>query len=248
MATLPWTDIAPNVKCIDTTKQFFGKYLYKIDVDIPASRILLDKRNKPMDWLLSERILEAKNMLSRLSSWGRQNHVPFSSWYRIINDSSLVQLQYYKKVIDKHKGVIKIRVEEPNLSIYCDDEKVLFDIASNDPSQRLERVFKPASSAAQSALKSGEIIVKRPTDYLYKIVFREGRVTDKDNNVQIYNYLISLGDEVKLTQSCTYNLALRHHWMTSCYFYAKDTQVLTFLNLIAPGKVSGIFKLVYLEK
>lgn len=248
MATLSWTDLAPKVKCVDTTKQFFGKYLYKIDVDVPAARILLDKRNKTLVWLLDERINEAKNMLNRLSNWGRQHHVPFSSWYRIINDSSLVQLEYYKKLIEKHKGVIKIRIEEPTLSIYCDDEQLLFDIAGDDPLQRLERVFKPNSAAAQTVLKSGEIIVKRPTDYLYKIVFREGRVANKDNNVQIYNYLTSLGDEVKLTNGCTQNLKYRQHWMTSCYFYAKDTQVLTFLNLIAPGKVSGIFKLVYLEK
>jgi hypothetical protein len=248
MATLPWTDLAPNVKCIATTKQFFGKYLYKIDVDVPAARILLDRRTKTIKWLLNERINEAKDTIDRLANWGRQQNIPFSGWYRVINDSSLVQLEYYKKIIEQHKGAIKIRIEEPTLSIYCDDEQILFDIAGNDPLQRLERVFKPESATAQTVLKSGEIIVRKPTDYLYKIVFREGKVTNKDNNLQIYNYLTSLGDEVKMTQGCATNLKYRQHWMTSCYFYAKDTQVLTFLNLIAPEKVSGIFKLVYLEK
>lgn len=247
MDTLHWTDLAPNVKCIDTTKQFFGKYLYKIDVDVPAARILIDRRNKPLEVLLDERIREAKDTIRRLSVWGRQNRVTLSSWNQTINASSIEQLKYYKKVAEKHKGVIKFRVEEPTLSIYCDDEQILFDIASNDPHQRLERVFKPANLAAHSVLKSGELIVKRPTDYSYKIVFREGRV-DTDINSQIYNYLESLGDEVKLTQSCLHNLTLRRHWMTSCYFHARDPSVLTFLNLIAPGKVSGIYKLVYLEQ
>lgn len=247
MATLPWTDLAPNVKCIDTTKQFFGKYLYKVDVNVPASRILVDKRNQTMEWLLNERIKEAKDTVHRLAAWGRQNQVTFSNWHQVINGSSLEQLEYYKKIAAQHKGVIKFRIEEPTLSIYCDDEQLLFDIVSNDPCQHLERVFKPANPAAQSVLKSGEIIVKRPTDYLYKIVLKEGRVNN-DLNIQIYNYLESLGDEVKLTQSCLQNLTLRRHWMTSCYFYAKDSKVLTFLNLIAVGKVSGIFKLVYLEQ
>jgi len=247
MATLHWTDLAPNVKCIDTTKQFFGKYLYKVDVHVPAGRILVDKRNKTLEFLLNERINEAKDTIHRLSAWGRQNRVTFSSWERVIHGSSLEQLEYYKKIAAQHKGVIKFRIEEPTLSIYCDDEQLLFDIVSNDPCQRLERVFKPTSTAAQSVLKSGEIIVKRPTDYLYKVVFKEGRA-DPELNIQIYNYLESLGDEVKMTQSCLQNLKMRRHWVTSCYFYAKDTKVLTFLNLIAVGKVSGFYKLVYLEQ
>lgn len=248
MASLSWNKINPDIKCTDTTKKFFNKYLYKIDVYAPACRIVIEKNtNKSCQERLLTRIEDANERFNRLQPWARNNGLNLPGLRQVIDDGSAEQLEYYKTVLDTHKDTVKFRVEEPTLSVYCNDEQLLYDIASNDPCGRVRKIFRPGNIKAQTLLEEGLIILKKPTPYSYMIYLREGFVKDTALMIRAFEYLESLGDDVKLTASCTKNLTKRYLYVSSSYFYTKNLDCLTFLNLMAPDLVSRIFKIAYLD-
>lgn len=158
--------------------------------------------------------------------------------------ANVSQLEYFKKIVVEHEGQIKIRIEEPFLTIYADDESLLLNIA--DPEKAAVTEFhRPSGTAAVAALNRGECIVKTATEYTHKVVFKELAI-GAESKASIYNYLTGLGDIVKMTKGCERNLRENRFWFTTSYFYTKDESILTFLNLIAPGVVAGIYKLTVL--
>jgi len=163
---------------------------------------------------------------------------------RRLIDANVAQLEYFKKIVVEHEGQIKIRIEEPFLTIYADDESLLLNIA--DPEKVAVTEFhRPSGTAAVAALNRGECIVKTATEYTHKVVFKELAI-GAESKASIYSYLTGLGDIVKMTKGCERNLRENRFWFTSSYFYTKDESILTFLNLIAPGAVAGIYKLTVL--
>jgi hypothetical protein len=236
-----WADINPAIQFEDTRKKFFNKYLYKIVIYAPATRLILSKSQESSVELLAERkrLMEYRTYINRY--WfprGGQN----------IADAEAQQIEYFRSVAEQYKDRIKMRVEEPNLTVYSQDEKTLFEIAENDPVRRIIEFHRPVNVDAEAALNRGEVLIKNPTEYEYKVTFKEGFTTGKDTSTQIYEYLYNLGDDVKMTKSCIKNLTARNYWYTSTYFYCKDPSITTFLNLIAPGSISGIYKLTRLEE
>ena len=63
----------------------------------------------------------------------------------------------------------------------------------------------------------------------------------------MYEYLTSLGEDVKILPSCERNLTMSLFWFSQCYFYTKDPGVCTFINLIAPNLIKEISKLTKVE-
>lgn len=243
MDTSSWIKLAPTLKVIDTKKKFFNKYLYKIVFNIPAGRIIQSKsRNMTIEEELEVRRkrLEARTTgYSYNYDWWAQNKL------RLLNGVNVEHLKYIKGIVNQYKGQIKYRVEEPTVTLYSEDESLLYTISLAIP-EALSELHKPANEHAINTLNRGEIIIKKPTEYTYKVIFRENNVVHETRD-QIYNYLVSLGDTVKMTKSCRHNLTIRNFWFTQTYFYTKDESVIVFLNLIAPGTVAGIYKLVKLD-
>ena len=60
--------------------------------------------------------------------------------------------------------------------MYSNDESNLYSLVANDPRPRsVRQIFKPKNDNALEALDRGEIILKKKTDYTYRICFREGK-------------------------------------------------------------------------
>lgn len=244
MDTLSWTKLAPTIKVVDTKKKFFNRYLYKIVVDVPGARFILGKDTLPM----SSQIANFRNLVnSRGKSSTAWNSYAVSRALHRLNRIDENQLEYFKSIVGSHKDKIKVRVEEPKLCLYSNDEQLLMQLTKKYKGDLLE-IHRPANDRAIEILDRGEIIVKKNSDYEYKVVFRESGQFDTDTRTQVYNYLTSQGDAVKLTKSCEKNLKFRNYWFTQTYFYTNDPSILTFLNIIAPGAVTGIFKLTKIDQ
>ena len=236
-----WGDLNIDVKYVDTKKKFFNKYLYKVIVYAPASNIIVSKSKLSVAEQLEARIkdYEVRKNINRY--WADHANS------RYLNEASDRQLEYFRTIAKQYNGKIKYRSEEPHLTIYSDDLDLLFDIVSKGPrSYRILEVYKPASADAEAVLNRGEVIIKKPTDYGYKVVFKDG-YSFPDGH-QVSDYLYNLGDEVKMTKSCIRTLTTKRYWYSGVYFYCKDPSVTTFLNLIAPGCIAGIFKLANLSE
>jgi hypothetical protein len=234
MATLSWTNLNPTVKIVDTKKKFFGQYLYKTVFKVPGCRLITSRESESMAHLVSYQQQLVDAVAYRYNgAWSYQPR---------LSDAKVNQLEYFKNIIQSYKDQIKVRVEQPILTLYSQDEQVLLDIARIEADSLLE-VHRPGNLQAAEALDRGECIVKTITEYTHKVVFKETGNLSIATRASIYDYLINLGDVVKMTKSCRQNLSGNRYWLTSTYFYTKDESILTFLNLIAPGAVAGIYKL-----
>jgi len=228
---LLWSKLNSDVKIIDTKKKFFNQYLYKAVVNTPFCRLILSNQVNLTNEF--QRRLDLSRHYNYGGSWNKKN---------TSTKANISEISYYQNLRLRNIDELKFRVEEPYLSIYSNDEKYLYDIVSQAGSTVTE-IHRPGSESAKDILNQGDIVIKKPSDYEYKVVLRESSAISFEVREQVYNYLIGLNDTVKMTRSCKRNLTERHYWFTGTYFYTKDPSVLTFLNLISPDIVSGIFKL-----
>ena len=247
MATLSWTSLNPDVEYCDTNKKFFGKYLYKAVIWCPGGALTRNTKFNDMQFLLGERLSWHGRTYNYGGSWGGLHHHTYTR-RKSINDAKVEQLEYWRDTIKGNKSDFKFRVEEPYIAVYSNDESALYHMTSGDPRPRaVKYFFRPNGSIALNALNRGEIILKRPIDYSYRICLREGKF-DVDAVKAVHQLLLSQGDSIKMTNSCKKNLENMRYWFTSTYFYSKDTNIVTLIDLISPNMVSGIFKLVFVPE
>jgi hypothetical protein len=246
---LSWIKLNPTVKIINTQKKFFNSYLYKIVIWCPGGRLILDRKSQDAALLLKNRISYLEN-----------HHVTYNyggSWFGHMNRSrsaelkdsaSVNQLQHLIDIKQTYNDQIKVRIEEPNVTIYCNDESLLYKLANNN-TDRLKEVHRPLDNKAVEVLNRGEIITKTEPVFSYKVQLKEFVFSDSNlkHNILDYLYNLEADDNVCLTKSLVRQLNEHHPYFSGAYFYAKDEKTLTFINLICPGLISGIFKLTKID-
>lgn len=231
-----WTNSTPQIKFAETKKKFFGQYLYKMVASAPSGRLILDKKDRPMQELLEERRARSKPF----------HHYFQKTIMRTSEPANAVQLEYYRLIYKNYKDSIKFRIEEPFLTIYSDDIKILEVIANGD-TEHITELHTPADNTVE-LLNRGEIILKKPTEYNYKVVFKESHVWDGQTREQVYSFLTEQADEVKMTKGLEHNLLYKKIWFSSSYFYCKSEQTITMLSLMAHSAIAGIYKIAKLEQ
>lgn len=243
MALSPWTKLNPTVDYCDTTKKFFGKFLFKAVVYLPGGNLIRNTKFEDMQFLLDERL-----------SWHGRSYNYGGSWVnaitgsyarrKFLEDAKTEQLEYWRDTVKQNQTDFKFRVEEPHITVYSNDESALYSLVANDPRPKsIRQIFKPKNHNALEALDRGEIILKKKTEYTYRVCFREGKF-DTYVVKSIGQLLMNQGDDVKLTNSCKTNLENTRYWFTRTYFYTKNLDIVTMINLISPDIVSGIFRVV----
>lgn len=242
MVMLSWTKLNPICKEKATSKKYYGQYLYKVVLEVPAGRIINDKQNLSIESLLDMR---KNNYLFHRPNLGAFN-LTRRKWEQLHN-ADVEKLKYWQDTLMANKSLLKYRIEEPWMQIYSNDELLLYNLVSNTPSC-LRAIHKPKNLQSLLALEQNEILVNKVTDYNYKIFLKEGYKISPELRESIGKYLINLGTDVKLTKSTQYNFTRRGLWFNGTYFYAKNKNVLIFLDLMAPGIISGIYKLTCIKQ
>jgi hypothetical protein len=236
MDTSFWIRCNPKVTVDHTFKKFYGKFLYKIVVYCPAGRLIDNKG--PM----GEELEHRKNVYKHISQtgwWGQRQN-------RDLDRADVALLETLRSIRKSSTG-IKLRVEEPRIQIYAstEDELVNLVLEHLQPFVRnIESVSGPANEEATEILNSGAIIRKTDNGYAYKVILRDGRYGAEIKET-ILQYLDNLQIEVAgVPKSCREMFTKTSAYIWNCYFYTNDPSVTTFLNLIQPGLVSNIHKLV----
>lgn len=239
MDMLSWTSLNPTVKEVDTKKKFFGVYLYKIMINVPGCRLITESRTDGLSTI-------QERLDYRISLYKGSIHNKYRSWHyarELENNARADQIEYFIDIKNKYPTEIKIRVEEPTLTIYGKDLNLLYHIASGIYPERLEYVYKPRNQESEDALNNGEVITTKAAEYSHKIVLRDHVFNDIKMKYNIGDYLYNLGDEIQMTKSLKRNLTSNWSYFLGGYFYCKDDRTVTFINLICPNLVSGIYKL-----
>lgn len=233
-----WTTDYPNIKFGCTTKQYFNQYCFKLVLFSPGGRSIYNKS------LSIEKSLEIRQQINKSYNYGGSWRVGGANRYLNLADIDL--LNYIKNKKTDLKNIIKIRIEEPFVTIYADSEELLFQFAQGMPRksvEKIELVAGPESQSAMDLLKTGAIILNKPTFYQFKITLRDGRYS-AETKANLYAYLNQLGDEISIPGGPRSNMTKNSSWMYNVYFYCNDEKLVTVLNLIEPNIVRTINSLV----
>jgi len=238
MDSLFWKRLNPEIVYEPTRKQFFGKYCYKLVFKAYGSRCINENRFDSIEEAIQYRISNYRHH-NYAGSW-RGNHL------NELNSVDYGLLNELRAIKSSHGGDIKMRIEEPWLQIYAQDEDTLKVIASrfDDYSKKsIISVSTPESADYETQLKQDVIIVKKDNGFKYKIFFRDGNY-GHDVKVSLYNYLLAIGADIRYPNSVEKQLTSTHGWIWGCYFYTVDSSITTALNLIQPGIIGKIHELV----
>ena len=199
-----------------------------------AGRLLASKHNL-------ESALERRRNLTKSYNYA-------GSWYNTRHNNldkvNINLLESVRQIKSDFGAQIRIRIEEPQIQFYAEDEATLQNIAQLLESRDcIQSINGPSDAEAEKLLKTGAILRQSAVDYRYKVIVRDGRYSSQCKQ-QLLNYLTSLGDEIRLTKGCIEMLNKTYPSMWGIFFYTNDPNLVTFIHLIDPTLISNIHELV----
>lgn len=238
MDTLFWKNLSPNIEILSSNKQFYNQYYYRLDIDAPGCKsIRCDNIAVDID-----RRLRWVRDYKRQGSWYNKR------LYQCLKEANIGFLTGLKDLYYEYPDV-KIRTEEPKLSVYADDELMLQSVArSIDPDykDKIISISGPESEEIKAILNKRTILVKKPPKYQYRIWFKEKQF-NYSTRKQVLDYLLSLGELVKMSQHTRESLSKPYDSIWGSYFYSNDKHVATFITLIHPDLIREVSEFVCLD-
>lgn len=237
MDLLYWNNTCPGAKVVFTKKLFYKKFLWRLVVRVPFGNLVYT--NGCIQDAIKQRYTSVYHRRMWPEAWlPKQVSIPLIGCVRTIKS------QYGKS--------IRIRVEEPMLQIYAQDEQTLKNIARDfvyplNFGSCIEEINGPISDAEADILLSGAIIKRQPSEYRYKVVFRDGRYSIESKK-QILEYLIQLGDQVRVSRGSREMLNMPYTSCWGVFFYTNDPAITTMIRLIEPDIIGNIHELIVLDK
>lgn len=233
-----WKNLSPNIEILSSTKQFYNEYFYRLDIYAPGCK--------------SIRCNDIGLDISKRQHWVR-DYKRQGSWYnkqlyQYLKEANVGFLHSLSNLYYEYPDV-KIRTEEPKISVYATDELMIKSVAQSiDPDHKhhIQSITGPASEEIKAILDKHTVLVKKPPKYRYRIWFKEKQFS-YETRTQILAYLRSLGDLVRINDHFTESLSRPHDWIWGTYFYSNDKQVATFITLINPDIIREVSELVYLD-
>jgi hypothetical protein len=212
-----WKNLSPNIDLQESTKQFYNQYYFRLDIHAPGCKSI---RCDNVSYDIERRRTWVRDYRRQGSWWNKQ-------LAKYLKEADIGFLTSLKDLYYEYPDV-KIRTEEPKISVYATDELVLQSVAKSiDPEHRdkLTSVTGPASEEIKAILDKNVILVKKPPKYRYRVWLRE-----KQFDVGVRD-----------------NLAKEHNWIWGSNFYTNDKHVATFITLIHPDLIREVSELVCLD-
>lgn len=238
MDSLFWKRLNPNIICDTTKKRYFGRYCYKLVFLAYGGRSITDHDRT------IQASLDTRKFMVRQTNWGGSWH---SRSTGNLDKANITLLEELRSIKNGYGSNVRVRVEEPWIQVYADDEETLKSIAARFDSscqKFISVISTPESKEHEDALNRDSILIKPDSKigYSHKVFLKDGMYTSEIKS-QIYNYLLGLGDIVKLTKSANRMLSGPLTYIWGCYFYTNDPNIDIMLNIIRPGTIGKIHKL-----
>ena len=237
MDILYWKRLSESIQIANTTKRFYGKYLYKMVLDAPGCKSIAES---DIALSLSNRVMHARTV-NYGGSWYGVNDSKFA------NKADLAWLELLKNLKLSNPN-IKVRCEEPKVQIYTANDADLKQVVNyiKEYTSHILEIYKPENDQARKLLEENKTIVSKQTKYQWKVSFAEKRC-DHALRKNILNYLQQLDDLVKIPKSTVEQCSRPNDWIWGCYIYTNDLGVTDMLRLIYPDLIREVSELVQLD-
>jgi hypothetical protein len=233
-----WKNLSPNIKIQSSVKNFYKEYYYKLEIYAPGCKSI---RSDDIARDVDTRITWVRDY-KRQGSWHNKQ------LFTHLKEADVGFLYSLRDLYYEYPDV-KIRTEEPKLSVYATDELMLQSIAksiSPDYRDKISSITGPENDEIKAILNQNIILVKKPPKYRYRIWFKEKQCSF-ETRTQILAYLTSLGDLVRMSNHTRESLSKSYDWIWGSYFYSNDKDIATFIKLINPDIVREVSEYVCLD-
>lgn len=236
MDTSFWIKLIPTLQFVETRALLHNRYLYKLQIFAPGIRTYFYYKSK-------------SNFSKETTKKYFDTHVRQGVIRLAKSAIDFDQLDFIYDFVTERK--LKTRIEGVWITFYSESLNPFVELANEMKKfglgSRVQKLFGPKTELIDN-FNRGEILVKRvPEMYQYKIVLNCSK-SHKTYHArqQIADYLTNLGDKVSYTNNFMPYL-IGNKWSTGkLSFYASEEHIYTFIKLISPDLVNGIFKLVRL--
>jgi hypothetical protein len=241
MDTSFWTKLNPKVIELPTTKQYFDRYLYKMVVKVYGGRLIHARPGESISFALKERI-EHQRTRNYAGSWWNNKMSELLS-------ASVQQIEVLRDIKEQYKDDVKIRVEEPHVQIYAENEDMLKTVAMALTEELQTKIVSVSCPTPNSVpmLCAGKILMrgKNHRKYSHKVMIRDGMYSVEAKH-RVLNYLSGLDLDTCLIGKATERMLGNGSTYTwGCFFYVNDDKIITFVKLIAPDMIGKIHELVH---
>lgn len=228
MDTSFWTQLQPDIRITAPTQLFYGKYPYKLDLEITGAAMLRDQAD----------------FATQMSNWRQSNYG--GSW-RIKKIPSANDLKILTALREWRSNMpvnMKMRIEDPGVQLYAEteDELKAFVLKTFDGDYHwLKIATGPKTAADLDLLKTGCVIKpKRRLDFKFKFIIRDGRYS-QETRTSVLNILQAQGDQVRIPPATLKMLGKdKHDYIWNAYFYANDEAIHLMVSLVAPTMVRTV--------
>lgn len=235
MDTLYWSNISPDIKFKETKKQFYGKYLWRIELQVKCANVACDHDPERSVEVLK---FHAKNRSNYGGSWRNPYwHSIQSGLYENVDFDLLKAIKHIKENFSN----IKFRVEESRVQFYTETESDLKQIASLLSNfDCIQAITGPRPGTEE--MLSSDVIIAKKIPFKYKVLLRDGNYRLELKH-QLLNLLESQED-IKITAGLRHNLLRPWPGMWGAFFYTNDLGITTMMSLMSPGIIGKIHEVV----
>lgn len=215
------------MKKYETTKLFWGTYLYRLTIRNQLSPIFREKN-----------LSYARQVLDKLQheyEKGEKLQLAVGIRERPITEEHFLDAKKLYKYFNKFDD-FKLRVEGPSLSIYANDKDWLNTISSSIYRSNLVSLHEPDPNFIDK-LDSNVILVSEDIGFEYRVTVGQNKGTPEFAKWADHNpNLVKIGPVLREEM-------LSSGYVNGMYFYARDERILQLCNLML-SNIRRIDKLV----
>jgi hypothetical protein len=231
VATINWKKLSVT-KFLPTPKLFYNRYAFKADMTVGGV------------WLYrhAHRCRNYTEFAEYVKYRKEERPYSMSRSYSSIETADAKQLYSIYTDSKKYGTQIRIRIEGRHMSICADTEEILFTILSNAKlKDQIYDLYRPLNQEAREKIDGGVLFMSDPK-FKYRVMIRGDSYT-KEVKEQILSYLNNHQDSLFVSPGVKEKLLRDGNTYISGYFYSDTTDILLFLQIIAPkftGKIYSI--------
>lgn len=217
-----------KLQLVETKKLFYDRYLYRVSVINSLSHLF---RHKNLDYAKTK-LDELQTRLEQGNTLEFQNNLLKKTYSEDHFHNAKIIYQICKEYNDDYM----IRVENPILNIYSNDENWMFKWLHEKV--EVYEYSRPEDTISQEMLKENIILSKIETDYPYKVTLKEigeGNMFGK--------WVSNNQDKIKIGKVCLEAIE-NNQYCSGLYFYVRDSKVLDLVNIALGGGIQRIDKIV----
>ena len=239
-----WETLLADVQFAPSKTKYFDRYFYSLKIDAPFARYAY---LRDTNWVRA-------NLELSISVELMNDGKSYINVYHRARKKRLAKLANVDLLIDLRSVLttttVASRVGTPYVTFYTNSQQEILDIVNSSAhiKQNIVLISGPTTAQHIDALESKKIIRKTNNGYRFILYVGHGRIIPQARE-QMYNYLVALGDTVKVPTRLLNQLSAQAptYYLWGGQIHTNDPDLVIFMKLICPEFIREVKEICILD-